>query len=62
MLRKTVICGKEVERLVDDAYAAPDAVRVDALGGDLFPRYNDPARVYRLDEVDASEQRGLARA
>jgi len=53
---------KEVEGLVDDAYATPDAVRVDACGGDLFSLHNDPARIYRLDEVDALEQRGLAGA
>jgi hypothetical protein len=53
---------KEVEGLVDDTYAAPDTVRVDALGGDLLPIYNDPARINGLDQVDAPEQRGLARA
>ena len=31
-------------------------------GGDLLTVYDDPARVYRLDQVDTPEQRGLARA
>jgi hypothetical protein len=35
--------GEEVEGLVDDADAATDAVRVDALGGDLLSFHHDAA-------------------
>ena len=53
---------KEVERLEDDPDAAPDGVDIGVPAGDLLSVQVDPARVDPLQQVDATEQRRLARA
>ena len=53
---------EEVERLEDDPDPAADPVDVDAARGDLLAVDDDPAGVDRLEQVDAAQQRRLARA
>ena len=53
---------EEVEGLEDDPDPAAHAVDVDAAGGDLLAADDDPARVDRLEQVDAAQERRLARA
>ncbi len=53
---------EEVERLEDDPDLAADAVHVDAAGGHLLAGDRDAARVDRLEEVHAAQERRLARA
>ena len=50
---------EEVERLEHDPDPAPDDVDVDAAPRDLLAADEDPARVDRLEQVDAAQQRRL---
>ena len=52
---------EEVERLEDDPDPATDPVDVDALGRDLLAADDDPAGIDGLEQVDAAQERGLAR-
>ena len=52
---------EEVERLEDDADAAAHDVHVDAARRDLAAVDEDAAIVDRLEQVDAAQQRRLAR-
>jgi hypothetical protein len=54
--------GEQVEGLVHDADGAADAVHVHASCRYLLSFHHDTPGIYGLDEVDAPEQRGLARA
>ena len=51
---------EEVELLEDDPDLLPDRARVHALPRDLLPLEEDPARLDRLEQVDAAKQRALA--
>ena len=53
---------EQVEGLEDDADLAPDQVLVDVRPGDLVPEHADPPGVDGLQQVDAAQQRRLARA
>ena len=53
---------EEVELLEDDPDALPDRRDVDALARDLLALEEDPARLDRLEQVDAAQQRALAAA
>ena len=53
---------EEVERLEDDPDPAAHRVDVDAALGDLPAGDDDPPGIDRLEQVDAAEERGLARA
>ena len=53
---------EEVVGLEDDPDPAADAVHVDTACRDLLAVDHDAALVDRLEQVDAAEQRGLARA
>jgi hypothetical protein len=53
---------EQVEGLEHDADPPPDPIHVDARRRDLLPVDEDPARVDRLQEVDAPQERGLPRA
>ena len=53
---------EEVEGLEDDPDPATHAVDVDAARGDLLAADDDAARVDRLEQVDAAQERRLARA
>ncbi len=52
---------EQVERLEDDPDPPPDPVDVDAVGRDLLAFDDDPSGVDRLEQVDAAQQRRLAR-
>ena len=54
--------GEEVVRLEDDPDPAADRVDVDVPRRDLRSADEDPARLDRLEEVDAAQKRRLARA
>ena len=60
--RSTAQVREEVVRLEHDPDLAADAVDVDAARGDLLAVDDDPAGVDPLEQVDAAEQRRLARA
>ena len=53
---------EEVEGLEDDADATADPVDVHAARGDLLAVHDDAPGLQRLEQVDAAEQRRLARA
>ena len=53
---------KEVELLEDHPDPLPDVGHVRALARDLLALEVDPARVERLEQVDAAQQRALAAA
>src|SRR5262249_20525588 len=53
---------EEIERLEDEADPPPDAVDVHPAPRDLVAADHDPSLVDRLDQVDAAEERRLARA
>ena len=54
------MCGNRLNAWKTMPIAAPDAVDVDALGGDLLALDDDPPGVDRLEQVDAAQQRRLA--
>ena len=53
---------KQVEGLEDDPDVPPDAVEMDAVRGDVLAFHDDPSGIDRLEQVDAAQERGLARS